>query len=339
MKFFLIFFASLSLFAKSDVKELVEQFSKKYDVAGIAVYSMPDDKSVVYGALSGRSNIEINANTIFPVGRITEALTVMLLAQFVVDGKVKLDDPIKKFLSKSAVIPTFGNKEITLLHLATHTAGFPDIQFEPSSFGTGSLFRYIKNFTLRYAPGTRYEQSSIGFALLTNLLTRIGRQSYSNMVLRSFVQPLKMNDTMYTLSNGDPRRMASGFYKGGWNSPYDQMKLSSIFIGSRGLMSTLKDLKELLSYQMENEKLHFNNLLPIIEKIYFRFEDDEVALGWLKKEGRYVLESSYLGFSTHMSFNKKTGLIILANRENLPLDNLAKDIYAHLSHKTTSSRP
>ncbi|MCH9613764.1 MAG: D-alanyl-D-alanine-carboxypeptidase/endopeptidase AmpH [Chlamydiia bacterium] len=337
MKFFLMCLAFSSLFAKDDLQSIVDNFSDQYDVSGMAVYVMPEDKMVFKGTLSSRSNIDVNAHTIFPVGRITEAFTVMLLAQFVQDGRVKLDDPIKTFLSKSAVLPTFGKKEITLLHLATNTSGLPDLQFEPSTFGTGSLFRFLKTFTLRYAPGTRYQPSSLGYALLTNLLTRIGRQSYPNMIRRSFITPLKMEDTKYSLTANSERRRALGFLKGNWNAPYDSMKLSSVFIGSRGLFSTLDDMKELLSYYMGNEHVTFNNLRPIIKKIYFSLDGEEIALSWLKKGEHYVIESSFYGFTTMMSFNEKSGIVILANRENLPLDTLAKDLYAHLGHKTSSN--
>lgn len=330
MKFFLLSLVISSLFAKDPLQAMVDNFADRYNVSGMAVYVMPKDLSLFSGTLSARSNIDVNAHTIFPVGRLTEAFTVMLLAQFVQDGRVNLDDPIKKFLPKSAVIPSFGKKEITLLHLATNTSGLPDLQFEPTTFGTGSLFRFLKTFSLRYAPGTRYEPSSLGFALLTNLLTRIGKQSYANMIRRSFLTPLKMEDSGFTLDANNQRRRALGFLKGNWVAPYDSIKLSSVFIGSRGLFSTLDDLKELLSYYMGNEQVAFNSLRPLIKKIYFTLDGEEIALAWLKKDERYLIESSHFGFTTMMSFNEKSGLVILANRENLPLDSLAKEIYTHL---------
>ena len=40
-------------------------------------------------------------------------------------GEMKLDDPVVKYLPKSAKVPTRNGKEITLLHLVTHTSGLP----------------------------------------------------------------------------------------------------------------------------------------------------------------------------------------------------------------------
>ena len=67
----------------------------------------------------------VNGDSVFFIGSITKTLTALLLQDMAERGEVKLDDPVAKYLPKSVKMPMHGGKEITLLNLATHTAGFP----------------------------------------------------------------------------------------------------------------------------------------------------------------------------------------------------------------------
>ena len=78
---------------------------------------------VSYGKMDDGASQEVNGDTLFEIGSITKTFTALLLQDMIERGEMKLDDPVVKYLPKSVKVPTRNGKEITLLHLATHTSG------------------------------------------------------------------------------------------------------------------------------------------------------------------------------------------------------------------------
>src|SRR5436190_454234 len=77
------------------------------------------------GKLDNGTPREPDGDTVFFLGSVSKTFTALLLQDAVERGEMKLDDPVAKYLPTSIKMPTHGDKEITLLDLATHGAGFP----------------------------------------------------------------------------------------------------------------------------------------------------------------------------------------------------------------------
>jgi CubicO group peptidase (beta-lactamase class C family) len=71
------------------------------------------------------SDLTVGGDSLFEIGSITKTFVTTLLADMVERGEVGLNDPIVKYLPPSVRAPTRNGKEITILHLATHTSGLP----------------------------------------------------------------------------------------------------------------------------------------------------------------------------------------------------------------------
>lgn len=78
------------------------------------------------GKISLNSNEMPSGKTIFELGSITKVFTTLVLMTLVHQGKVKLNDPIEIYLPNIS-IPELAGKKITLLHLATHYSGLPEM--------------------------------------------------------------------------------------------------------------------------------------------------------------------------------------------------------------------
>jgi len=79
-----------------------------------------------------------NENTIFEIGSITKTFTSTLLAWYVNEGKVKLTDPIIKYLPDS-VVANAALQNITLLNLSNHTSGLSSL---PDNFASSPVLRH-----------------------------------------------------------------------------------------------------------------------------------------------------------------------------------------------------
>ena len=56
----------------------------------------------------------LDGNTVFEIGSITKVFTATVLAALAEEGKVRLDDPVQKYLPASFAMPTRNGKPITL---------------------------------------------------------------------------------------------------------------------------------------------------------------------------------------------------------------------------------
>lgn len=74
-----------------------------------------------------------NSDKVFEIGSITKTFTATMLAKLVYDGQVDLNEPIKNILPVNLHQSALNGKEVTLLHLANHTSGFPK---EPDNVST-----------------------------------------------------------------------------------------------------------------------------------------------------------------------------------------------------------
>ncbi|MCK4934189.1 MAG: serine hydrolase, partial [Simkaniaceae bacterium] len=208
-----------------EIKDLIRTFKEEHQVEGMAVGIISKDNHsfessrkqiLTYGDLSKRSVFSINDHTEFRIGQLTKIFTSTILAHFVHEGKIQLRDPISKYLPRSVQVPSFHGKEITFLDLATHTSGLPNISYDlskQSTFTLKNLYTFLGRYHLSRYPGEKYEYSNVGYALLSNVLTRIAKDTYANLAEEIVINPLKLEDTSSRLSKEQKRRFATGYLK------------------------------------------------------------------------------------------------------------------------------
>src|SRR5512137_57749 len=177
---------------QDEVKALLVQLvDEEKRVPGVVVGMIADDPPerwvVGYGKLSATDESLPDGDTVFEIGSITKVFTGTLLAQAVLNGEVKLDDPISMYLPEGITAPEYEGRPITLLDLATHTAGW---EKWPGNLNVNNLddivnydlvkmYDFVSRYHLTHAPGSSFEYSNFGFALLGNMLTRhLGKADY-----------------------------------------------------------------------------------------------------------------------------------------------------------------
>src|SRR5689334_15889836 len=77
------------------------------------------------GETSKGNGQEPDGRSFFRIGSIAKAMAGELLADLVVEGKVRLSDPLQRFAPPGKTVPSVDGRAITLLDLATHSAGLP----------------------------------------------------------------------------------------------------------------------------------------------------------------------------------------------------------------------
>ncbi len=103
----------------SAVLAIIKQRVEEKRSAGIVVGILePDGRTriIAFGD-PGPGQPPLDGNSVFEIGSISKVFTSTVLAELVKEGKVKLDDPVQKFLPAGVHVPVRGEKPITLVYL------------------------------------------------------------------------------------------------------------------------------------------------------------------------------------------------------------------------------
>jgi CubicO group peptidase (beta-lactamase class C family) len=165
-----------------------------------------------------------DAGTVFRIASMTKSFTAAAVLALRDDGALRLDDPVGLLVPElrgmrqvSADAP-----DITVRHLLTMTAGFPtddpwgDRQQGLPLAEFATLLR--RGVRQAWAPGTVFEYSNLGYALLGQVVAAAAGASYQDVVASRLLGPLGLDRTGYELADFDPAGLARGYQRGaaGW---------------------------------------------------------------------------------------------------------------------------
>ncbi len=235
------------------------------------------------GKLGNGTDREVNGDTVFFIGSVSKTFTALLLQDAVERGEMKLDDPVAKYLPTSIKMPTHGGKEITLLDLATHAAGFPGNpdnmtgangkeQYETYTFE--KMYAFLSGYTLSRDPGTEFEYSNVGMALLGHVIALKEVTNFESLVVNRICRPLHMESTCIALAPELKARLAMGHDDSGKPSPPWKLQAYS---PAGDIHSTANDL---LKYVSAHAGLAPSRLVSLMEKTHVvRFKDSRGLSG------------------------------------------------------------
>ena len=178
-----------------------------------------------------------SADAMFLLGSITKPICVTALMTFYDRGDFALDDPLKKF------IPQFtgdGRERVTMQHLLTHVSGLPDQLPENDALrkkhaGLSEFVDHAIRTPLNFAPGSKYQYSSMAILLACHVAERISGADILKLLDRSVFVPLGMKHSAlglgrFALDDMVPCQTERAAPESGggdpaardwdWNSPY-----------------------------------------------------------------------------------------------------------------------
>lgn len=201
-----------------------------------------------YGSANLEYDVPITATSIFESGSVAKQFTAAAIELLAQDGKLTLDDDIRKYLPE---VPDFG-EPIRIRHLLTHTSGLRDqwellgIEGRPpgtqvhSPATTLDLVAHQKS--LNFPPGTEYSYSNTGYALLGVIVERVSGQTLEAFTQARLFQPLGMTHTRW---RDDFRAIVKGrttAYSGTAERGFRTDMSFTNMIGNGGLLTTVGDL-------------------------------------------------------------------------------------------------
>ena len=158
-----------------------------------------------------------DVDTVFRVASLTKSFTAVAVLQLRDAGKLSLEDPAEKYLLELRQLryPTRDSPRITVRQLLSHSAGFPednpwgDLQLGMRDDEFQGLL--ARGLSFSHAPGTSYEYSNTGFALLGRLVERVSGERLQDYVSKRVLRPLGMNATVWRRRDVPAARLALGY--------------------------------------------------------------------------------------------------------------------------------
>jgi serine-type D-Ala-D-Ala carboxypeptidase/endopeptidase len=222
-------------------------------VPAVAVGVIRRGKQYFFGFGEARPERSVERTTRFEIGSITKTFVGLLLADAVLEGRVKLDDPANLHLPERLRVPSRNGKAVTLRHLATHRSGLPKMAGSPigSSIDLLSgdaviltraeLESWLSTATLEKDPGEAFEYSNLGAALLAFALEAREGRPWQDLVFDLITSPLGMTVTRPMDGTFVPEK-AIGFDVLGGQQTHDGLVLGSAYAAAGGLTSSVEDM-------------------------------------------------------------------------------------------------
>jgi CubicO group peptidase (beta-lactamase class C family) len=135
------------------------------------------------------------ADDLFLIASISKPMSIAAVMTLYDRGEFQLDDPVRKF------IPEFtgeGRENITIRQLMTHVSGLPDQLPQNNSLRSrhAELPEFVKGAVrtpLLFEPGARYEYSSMGILLASEIAQRISGKDFRDFIDEAVFRPLGMH--------------------------------------------------------------------------------------------------------------------------------------------------
>ena len=182
------------------VDSIIEQAIAGGDIPG-AVLVIGHDGKVVYRKAYGQRALEprrepMTLDTVFDLASLTKVIaTTTAVMQLVEQGRVRLNDPIAKYLPEFA---QNGKEDITVRQLLTHYSGLEeDLDLKTPWEGKDTGYRMAFAETPALAPGSRFVYSDINFIVLGALVERVSGETLDEYTERHIFAPLKMMHTRF----------------------------------------------------------------------------------------------------------------------------------------------
>ncbi len=244
---------------------------------GMVLVVVRGDASLVqgYGETAKGNGREPDAKSLFRLGSITKVFTTEVLGSLVADGTMRLTDTLEHD-SGGLPVPSREGRAITLLDLATHTAGLPrEMDFAPDTSTEptrADRWAWLGKHTLGWTPGTVAAYSNIGFDLLSDAIETATGKPYAALLQDRVTKPLGMVDTGFSPSAAACARLMLGSGIGG-PAPCRDMQAVQ---GGGGLYGTGADM----ALWMRHVLAGTDPALVLSQAVYWQRQTLAAAIGF-----------------------------------------------------------
>lgn len=309
------------------LEDIIQQFMFESKTVGLSIGVLKNGTPFFYNygeTVKGNKQLPSNKN-LYEIGSVTKTFTGILLAKAVSEGKIKLNDPVNKYLPKNAAWLVFGGDTTKMVHLSNHTSGLPPLpdNFDMTNevnpykdYDNNKLLAYLKTAKLLRKPGEKMEYCNLGVGLLGYILSNTYKMPYEKMVNNFIASKAGMTDTREFLLKKD-----SALFMQGYNAALEkqgQWDLNAL-TAAGGLRSNTTDMLQYALLNMETSDAALQKAITLSHQATFNAGNQKIGLNWFLQNwgmGEILFHSGATGgYRAFLAINTKTknAVVILCN--------------------------
>jgi CubicO group peptidase (beta-lactamase class C family) len=322
---------------KTNILNRITDTQEKVNFSGSILVKENNDilTELSYGYANRSEQIKNSTHTRYGIASGCKLFTSIAICQLVEAGKLSFETKLEDCLDVH--FPNF-DKDITIHHLLTHTAGIPDYFDEDVMNDFEELWvknpMYLirtlddflplfRNQPMKLKVGERFHYNNAGYILLGLIVEEVSQLEFSVYIEENIFKKADMGNSGYFELDSLPKHTAHGYIdlpNGKWKTNIYSLPVKGGSDG--GAFVTVNDMANLwdslLNYQLLNEE-HTNKLLTP----YVRTNDKNGFYGygvWIEKNDKEISKFHIMGYdpgvSFHSAFYPKTSIktVICSNK-------------------------
>ncbi len=336
--------------SKLDTDELdtyIEQEMSTSRIPGLALGIIKNGEIFyLQGYGSTGEGRKVTAETPFLIGSLSKSFTAVAAMQLVEEGKLELDNPVKKYLPWFTMQGEYDPGKITIRHLIVQTSGIPnmagiDTMAEGSDLSLKQEVERLSEETLASRPGSTYTYSNANYQILGLVIDEVSETGYSDHVRSKIFEPLEMKESYLSEKSGRESGMAIGHVRWfGFPFATDVQYLDNS-LAAGFIISSAKDMSNYLLMQInegsfkEKEILSEENMTELHKPGSSPARKSGYAMGLMvnSDDDTTIIhhDGANEGFNAAMAFSpeEQWGVVLLTNTSGqieLPAHPMALDI-------------
>lgn len=308
------------------VAETIAPLLKAQEIPGMAVAVIYQGKPYyfTYGKADIEQNRAVTKETLFELGSVSKTFTGVLGGDAIARGDIKLSDPATKYWPE---LTGSQWKEISLLHLATYTAGGLPLQVPDDVTNQTSLLNFYQTWQPQFAPGEIRLYSNASIGLFGALMVKPSGKSFEKAMTERVFQPLKLAHTWIKVPASEEKQYAYGYRNG------KPLRVSPGMLDAEayGVKSSIEDMASWVQFNMDSERVTDKTLrhgIELAQSRYWRAGSMYQGLGWEMLnwpiEAKPIIDGS-------------DGKVFLAPQKAVAIEPAAPAVKASWVHKTGST--
>ena len=249
----------------TDLEEVINTSMARFDVPGMAVAVVQDDKVVFakgFGTSNLNTNAKVNKDTLFGIASNTKAFTSAALTKLVDEGKLSWDDRVIDHLPEFRLYDSYVTREMRVRDLLSHRSGLGlgqgDLMIWPSTDKSiEDILAGLQYLKPASSFRSQYAYNNLMFVTAGEVVARVSGMSWNDYIEKNILQPLHMDNSRAGFSRipKSNKNWAIG------HIPMDG-KLNPFFVnyledfrGAGAIASSVNDMSQWLLTQLAGGKM------------------------------------------------------------------------------------
>lgn len=284
---------------KASVDAIIQPLMQQQDVPGIAVAVLVNGQAHFfnYGVASKVNQQPVTQNTLFEIGSVSKTFTATLAGYAVAKGKLSLTQ------SASHYVPQLQGSafdQISVLNLATYTAGGLPLQFPVESDSTDKMMGYYQQWQPTFAPAEQRLYSNPSLGLFGYVAAQSLGQPFDDLMEKQLFAKLGLNNSYITVTQSQVHRYAQGYTK---NNSLARVGPGAMSSEAYGVKTTASDLLRFVQLNMQPQELEpaLQQAIELTHTGYYQVGALTQGLGWEFYPYPLTLNSLLQGNSSQMA--------------------------------------